>query len=115
MPDPISCVIEDTCLGFQCCVDIDLMITTVSQSVYLNIDPCNFMISLGFGAWYVDASLLTYQLNTERTYTLGNAIDVRYVNHNYLLLIRRLLETRVTKLSVIVVSLPLLRKSVIVA
>ncbi len=81
LPDPISCVIEDTCLGFQCCVDVNLIITTVSQSVYLNIDLCNFVISIGFGAWYVDASLLTYYLNTERTYTLGNAIDVRYDIH----------------------------------
>ena len=81
--DPISCVIEDKCLGFQCCVNIDLIITTISQSVYINIDPCNFTIYLGFGAWYVNDSLLTYQLNSERKYNLGNAVEVRYVKRVY--------------------------------
>ena len=75
---PSKCIIHDNCFGFQCCIDIDLKITQRNISIYFHLDPCNFELSVGLGQWYLNKSLFTYAWGTEETFTLGNAIIVRY-------------------------------------
>ncbi|XP_072048757.1 uncharacterized protein [Amphiura filiformis] len=78
LPQGVSCSVDNSCHGFQCCADIDLKITRRSLDVYLQVDPCNFVLSVGFGEWSLNVSLFTYTWGTIETQSLGNAIDIRY-------------------------------------
>ena len=75
---PSNCIMNDDCLGFHCCINIDLKITQRNLSIYFELDACNFQLGVGLGEWNLTKSLLTYIYGTEETYTLGNAITVRY-------------------------------------
>ena len=79
LPDALHCAINSRCLGFQCCADVDFKVTKRSLQVYLNVDPCNFVIFIGFGEWFLDISIFTYEWGKQETYTLGTAIEIRYV------------------------------------
>ena len=74
----VNCSVTDNCLGYQCCANIDLKITEKSLQLHLSIDPCNFMISVGFGEWFLNMSLFSYEWGTEEVRPLGNAIIIRY-------------------------------------
>ena len=78
LPSSLSCVVNDNCLGFKCCANnIDLIVAQRSLQVYLTVDPCNFVISVGFGAWSLDMPLFTYQWGTDETVSLGTAFELR--------------------------------------
>ena len=74
----IDCSVASLCLGFECCVDLDFQIIQRSVKAYVIADICNYQILVGFGEWLVDISVFTYEWGTEKTYNLGNAINVRY-------------------------------------
>ena len=76
-PSNQSCIITNNCLGFRCCLDIDLKIAKKSVEVFLLVDLCNFDISIGFGKWYRNISMFAYHWGTEEIHSLGNAIRLR--------------------------------------
>ena len=74
----IQCsIIGDTCLGIECCVDLDFKVTKRSIRAYLIIDPCDFEFSVGFGEWFLNVTLFAYQWGTEEVEMLGDAIVIR--------------------------------------
>ncbi|XP_072033124.1 uncharacterized protein [Amphiura filiformis] len=75
---PNNCNMDDNCLGFHCCVNIDLKVIRKSVEVYLTLDPCNFVMYVGFGEWLLNKSLFTYKWGTEERLALGNAINIRF-------------------------------------
>ncbi len=63
-------------LEFRCCVDIDLKALNVSVEVSFIVDPCNSVVSVGFGNWNLNMSLLVYHWNTEEIMAIGNALTI---------------------------------------
>ena len=89
LPESVSCAINNKWTQFHCCVDLNFKIIRASVHLYLKIDNCNYVISVGFGEWRLNRSLFTYMWGTEEMHTLGNAIGLRSVpigseslNHN---------------------------------
>ncbi|XP_072033123.1 uncharacterized protein [Amphiura filiformis] len=79
LPAEIECsVIGDSCLGIECCVDLDFKVTTCSIRIHQFLDPCNFWLAVGFGAWSLNITLFTYQWGTEEVEMLGNAIEITF-------------------------------------
>ena len=72
----INCTVNDKCSGFECCVYMDFRATQRNVYAFINVDPCNFKISIGLGQWFLDISFFTYSWGTMRNETLGNAITV---------------------------------------
>ena len=78
-PAGINCVIDSTCLGFECCIDMNFIVVQRSTKAFLAIDPCDYRFTAGLGEWFLDVSFFTYELGTEITEKLGNAITIKYV------------------------------------
>ncbi len=72
----ITCTIDNRCVGFHCCLDMDFIVTSRTVNTYITIDPCNYIISVGFGEWFLEVSLYSYNWGTEITEHLGNIIDI---------------------------------------
>ncbi len=73
----IQCGIANTCKGFECCADVDLIVTAINIRVYLLVDFCNYEASVGFGEWFSNFTFFAYDLGTEKTYILGSATIIR--------------------------------------
>ncbi|XP_072033122.1 uncharacterized protein [Amphiura filiformis] len=79
LPQEVTCVINNRCLGIQCCLNVDITVAHLTTQTWLIIDPCNFQISVGFGSWYLNITLITYQWGQEEGHTLGNnAVIIRF-------------------------------------
>ena len=76
-PTGIECSIASDCLGFRCCLNMDLTVTQKTVMVYITLDICDFQISVGFGEWFLDLSLFTYDWGREEMHSLGDAIELR--------------------------------------
>ena len=72
LPDEIMCVINEQCLGIQCCFNLDIGVALLSTQAWLIVDPCNFQISVGFGTWFRNITLFTYEWGQEERHVLGN-------------------------------------------
>ncbi|XP_022105071.1 uncharacterized protein LOC110987006 [Acanthaster planci] len=62
LPDSLTCTVTDSCLGIQCCLEMDLKITTRSINAWLILDPCNFTVSVGFEKWERSVTLFHYPM-----------------------------------------------------
>ena len=60
LPSTLTCDLYDRCLGVRCCVDLDLQITVLSSTVWLELDPCEFALSMGFGKWSITFTIFDY-------------------------------------------------------
>ena len=72
----VNCTIDNRCVGFHCCLVMDFTVTNRTVNVYITIDPCNYIISVGFGEWFLDVSLYSYTWGKEISEHLGSVIGL---------------------------------------
>ncbi|XP_055958143.1 uncharacterized protein LOC130013542 [Patella vulgata] len=76
--DKVTCGMPDNCFGLHCCVDFEFKIPFVDEPihksvpVFLEFDPCNFVLKVGFGQFQHTETLLTYDWGKPSTLTIGN-------------------------------------------
>ena len=56
---------------------MDFGVTQRNVMVFTTLDTCNFQISAGFGEWFMDLSLFTYDWGREEIRSLGDAVELR--------------------------------------
>ena len=56
--DKVTCYLPSLCTAVDCCVEV----TPLSRSfhLYLNIDPCNYILRVGIDNFYLNQSLDRY-------------------------------------------------------
>ena len=56
--DKVTCYLPSLCTAIECCVEV----TPLSRSfhLYLNIDPCNYLLRVGIDIFYLNQSLDRY-------------------------------------------------------
>ncbi|XP_033637723.1 uncharacterized protein LOC117298529 [Asterias rubens] len=78
LPSTLTCDLYDRCLGVRCCVDLDLQITVLSSNVWLELDPCEFTLSMGFGKWSITFTIFDYHWGTQEELKIGKALTLIY-------------------------------------
>ncbi|XP_033637389.1 uncharacterized protein LOC117298318 isoform X2 [Asterias rubens] len=78
LPSTLTCDLYDRCLGVRCCVDLDLQITVLSSNVWLELDPCEFSLSMGFGKWSITFKIFDYHWGTQEELKIGKALTLIY-------------------------------------
>ncbi|XP_038050728.1 uncharacterized protein LOC119723897 [Patiria miniata] len=78
LPDFLSCTVSDSCLGIQCCLEMDLKITTRSVNAWVILDPCNFTLSVGFEKWERSVTLFHYPLGDVMEEVVNSVLRVRW-------------------------------------
>ncbi|XP_072048756.1 uncharacterized protein [Amphiura filiformis] len=77
--DQISCaVLDKTCLGIQCCINMDYKIAKLMHKAWIVLDPCNYQFSIGFENWSHNQTLYTYTWGTQEYFNLGSFLTVSY-------------------------------------
>ncbi|XP_060596418.1 uncharacterized protein LOC132750445 [Ruditapes philippinarum] len=76
LPDVISCHIPTYCTGFDCCVYMDIV--KRSFKLYLHIDTCNNMFSIGIEKFGLNVSLLEYEWGKAEQFSLFGALRISY-------------------------------------
>ncbi|KAK6174798.1 hypothetical protein SNE40_013376 [Patella caerulea] len=78
LKDKVTCGMPENCFGLHCCVDFEFKIPFVDEPiqksvpVFLEFDPCNFVLKVGFGQFQHTETLLTYDWGKPSTLTIGN-------------------------------------------
>ena len=72
----VSCRINSQCTSLHCCLNLDLKVTQLSSKAWLEIDPCDFKLSVGMGMWYFNISLFSYEWGKMERFSIGRAINV---------------------------------------
>ena len=75
----IQCSIDDRCLGIQCCIHLDFVITTLTLSAKVQVDPCDFQLYVAFENWERNFTLFSYTWGQTEFESLGDAVMLRYV------------------------------------
>ncbi|XP_071798137.1 uncharacterized protein [Asterias amurensis] len=73
-----SCRINSHCTSLHCCLNLDLKVTQLSSKAWLEIDPCNYKLSVGIGMWYFNISLFSYEWGKMERFSIGQAISVEF-------------------------------------
>ena len=73
----VQCSIDDRCLGIQCCIHLDFVITELMLSARIQVDPCNFQLYLAFENWELNVTLFSYTWGTVETVSIGNAVSLK--------------------------------------
>ena len=47
LPPQMYCVVDDQCLGLECCLDIKVMFFRKTYKMYARYDPCNTSLAVG--------------------------------------------------------------------
>jgi hypothetical protein len=75
LPDVISCHIPTYCTGFDCCVYMDIV--KRSFKLFLHIDACSYMFSIGIEKFGLNVSLLEYEWGKTEQFSLMGALRIR--------------------------------------
>ncbi|XP_072033446.1 LOW QUALITY PROTEIN: uncharacterized protein [Amphiura filiformis] len=75
----LTCALNDHCLGVRCCMEVDLNIVTISANAWFILDPCEFIISVGFGKWSVSITLFEYHWGDPQTINIGSALKATVI------------------------------------
>jgi hypothetical protein len=59
LPEYISCYISDVCTSVQCCLEVDIIQTSVEFS--LTIDACNNILHIGIENMVIEKELGCYE------------------------------------------------------
>ncbi|KAK3612536.1 hypothetical protein CHS0354_024513, partial [Potamilus streckersoni] len=74
--DPLSCVIPETCSAIECCLDVDLIGRSFNS--HIQLDPCNFLLTVGIENFSFNVSLLDYEWGVEEKLWLGRLIRLDF-------------------------------------
>ncbi|XP_022102001.1 uncharacterized protein LOC110985344 [Acanthaster planci] len=74
----VKCSIDNRCLGIQCCITLDFVITELMLSARLHLDPCNFQLFIAFENWNLNVTLFSYTWGKVETVDIGNAMAVSF-------------------------------------
>ena len=78
LPDlkgPVSCHLSSSCTSIECCLDV----VQINRSVafFLNIDTCNYILSLGIENLVFNKSLIDYNFGKYEQYNLVDLIQMK--------------------------------------
>ncbi|XP_053390116.1 uncharacterized protein LOC128553035, partial [Mercenaria mercenaria] len=76
LPDFITCHVPSYCTGVDCCVTVGLV--KRSFKVYLHLDACNYVFTVGIEKFGVNISLLDYEWGKTEEFSLLGALRIRY-------------------------------------
>ena len=71
------CFISDNCLGVKCCARLNLKVVQPMVNAWLSIDPCNFIVSVGFEKFEYNSNLLKYRWGTQASVMIANSLELR--------------------------------------
>ena len=81
LPDTLAsvahCSILNTCLGVQCCLDVNLGPLDHSFGTSMMIDPCIGRLALRFGNWQHSKSLSQVDIDTSQEIVIANFVKLR--------------------------------------
>jgi hypothetical protein len=60
LPTGVTCKFSDMCTGMTCCAEIDFGVVKRKFKVWAQIDPCNFLLSVGFEKWNLNVTLIGF-------------------------------------------------------
>ncbi|CAG2253144.1 unnamed protein product [Mytilus edulis] len=76
IPEPTTCYLDTSCTRVECCVDVDFV--PYSFHIYLNIDPCKQMITVGIEKFHRNISLTNYQWGVQESFWLAGVLGLSY-------------------------------------
>ncbi|XP_060567959.1 uncharacterized protein LOC132726631 [Ruditapes philippinarum] len=76
LPDNIVCHIPDYCTGFDCCVNIDFLRTSIHVKFLL--DACNYKLTVGIEELEHEFVLFDYVWGETKYFNLGGAVRIEY-------------------------------------
>ncbi len=79
LPSNMVCTHHEKCLGFDCCVELDIKVTTLSTRFWFILDPCQFEITMGLGEWSYNISIFSYDWGKPESLSIGEPLQIGYV------------------------------------
>ena len=73
--DDITCYQDDTCMGIQCCLDVDFI--SRSFHSFLTVDPCNYVIRFGVEKLKFDVTMDTFDWGEWKQFDLYGVVTLR--------------------------------------
>ena len=74
--DTCTCLPTRQCSGIQCCITMDIKVTSLFINIWLSVDPCKSQLSVGFGLWNHTSKLSDNEWGVEHRFSLGNALEI---------------------------------------
>ena len=75
----IQCSTDEHCLGIQCCVTLNFIITTLMLDARIKVDPCNFQLYVNFENWERNFTLFSYTWGKVEREMIGDDVTLRWV------------------------------------
>lgn len=70
-----SCYIPDTCTALDCCIEVDRIKRQLRT--YIDIDTCNYKLTVGIEKLYLEYSLVDYQWGKKEKYSLFGLLNLQ--------------------------------------
>ncbi|XP_076076023.1 uncharacterized protein LOC143046845 [Mytilus galloprovincialis] len=77
LPDYLTCYLDSTCMGIQCCWDVDFI--SRSFHSYLTVDTCNYILKFGVEKLEFEVTLDDYEWGEWKQFDLYGVVSVRYM------------------------------------
>ncbi|VDI38368.1 Hypothetical predicted protein [Mytilus galloprovincialis] len=77
LPDYLTCYLDSTCMGIQCCWDVDFI--SRSFHSYLIVDTCNYILKFGVEKLEFEVTLDDYEWGEWKQFDLYGVVSVRYM------------------------------------
>ena len=75
LPDAITCYLDATCIGIQCCIDVDFI--SRSFHSFLTVDTCNYVLRFGVEKLQFEVILDDYDWGEWKQFDLFGVVTVR--------------------------------------
>ena len=72
----LACSVDADCLSLRCCTSLDLVVTRLTATAWVSLDPCAFSLSVGLGSWTGTVTLLESLWGVERRLDIGGAVYI---------------------------------------
>ncbi|XP_066300826.1 uncharacterized protein [Branchiostoma lanceolatum] len=82
LPNTAGCTVHEGCMGMDCCIALDIKITTIVATAFFDFDACNYTLSVGIGNWQYDYSIFTYSWGKEETLEVGEMLTFTFIIDN---------------------------------
>ncbi|XP_052071180.1 uncharacterized protein LOC127709616 [Mytilus californianus] len=77
LPDYLTCYLDSTCMGIQCCWDVDFI--SRSFHSHLTVDTCSYILKFGVEKLEFEVTLDDYEWGEWKQFDLYGVINVRYM------------------------------------
>ncbi|CAC5375019.1 unnamed protein product [Mytilus coruscus] len=75
LPDYLTCYLDSTCMGIQCCWDVDFISRSIHS--YLTVDTCNYILKFGVEKLEFEVTLDDYEWGEWKQFDLYGVMTVR--------------------------------------